>query len=191
MAVTYQYVDPQFKIVSAMLDFVPVTGSHSGRNLAEKLIEVFDDYCIQSSQVFTITVDNATSNDMMIDHLIQNEFVIGPEHHIRCFAHILNPRDLLEFILPLVKQTRVNCKYKRSSPQRLQQFKMHCTINSEKFNKHQLDAKTRWNSTHNMLKVALKMKKSMNDFIAKQGLNTTFEQEIGDEIEESSCLSNC
>ncbi len=53
-----------------------------------------------------------------------------------------------------------------------------CQINNETFNKPQVDSKTRWNSTDDMLLVILKMKRSMDEFISKQGQCPTFVEEI-------------
>ena len=66
---------------------------------------------------------------------------------------------------------------------------MVCSLTHESYLKPVTDSKTRWNSTFEMLSVCFSMKKSINDFIEKQGKNTTFteinEDSFNDEHEEN------
>ena len=182
MAVTYQFVNDDFEIETGLLDFVSAHGNHQGNTLADCLIDVFDDFNIQKEQVFTITLDNASNNNNMIQKLLQEEFLDDPEHHLRCFAHVLNltAQELIKYIGHLIKQLRTNCKFIRLSPQRLYQFQMICVVKEEKYKKPQIDVVTRWNSSYDMIVTSLSMKKSMDEFIVKQG-NTLFQNELVDQ----------
>ena len=81
--------------------------------------------------VFTITVDNASSNDTAIIHLKRrlrgwNGLVCdGDFIHVRCSAHILNlvVNEGLKDLHPSISSIREVVRYVRSSPSRLQRFK--------------------------------------------------------------------
>lgn len=190
MAVTYQYINDDFEMVYGLLDFLKINGKHDGKRLAASLVYLFEEFGLSKSQVLTVTVDNASNNSTMVDELIKKGYIDSAEHHIRCFAHILNlaAQDLLGYISDLVKQLRINNKFIRKSPQRLEQFVLICKINNEIYNKPQLDSKTRWNSTFDMLRVNLKMKKSTDEFISKQGQDTTFVEEISDGYDQAKAV---
>jgi hypothetical protein len=183
MAVTYHFVNSEFELESGLLDFVRVNGKHNGSRLAASLIYVFNKFELTKSQVVTITVDNASNNDTMVENLIQKGYLESGEHHIRCFAHILNlcAQDLLKLISSLITQLRTNNKFIRGSSPRLDVFEKLCPVNGEKFVKPQLDCPTRWNSTYHMLISNLKLRKSIGDFILRQE-NLTFEEEVQDEL---------
>ena len=116
-------------------------------------------------KIFTITLDNARSNDTAIKYLkrktkdwkttiLDNEFL-----HMSCCAHIVNLivceglKDQNESVVKIRNAVR----YVRSSPSRLQTFK-NC-VEREKIPSKSLvclDLSTRWNSTYMMLEVVVK-----------------------------------
>lgn len=90
-----------------LLDLVEVAKSHSGVNLAEAFAKVLKEFGITDKvsyltlqttfnlplmfQLLSITCDNASNNDKMIEHLsILVENFPGPANQTRCFTHILN-----------------------------------------------------------------------------------------------------
>jgi hypothetical protein len=113
--------------------------------------------------IFTITVDNAYSNDTTLEYLskrsahkpsaiLDNQFM-----HVRCCAHILNlivSKGLKEVDESIMK-VRSAVKYVKSSPARFESFKT--CMEREKINFKGLlclDVPTRWNSTFKMLEGA-------------------------------------
>lgn len=92
--------------VAMLLDMVEVAKSHSGLNLAVAFAAVLDDFGISEkvsfginqlgkhlpgTQMLSITCDNASNNDTMVDQLGQlvSNFP-GATNRTRCFAHIIN-----------------------------------------------------------------------------------------------------
>ncbi|KAL4324581.1 hypothetical protein GQ457_11G021390 [Hibiscus cannabinus] len=123
-------------------------------------------------RIMTITVDNASSNDLAIEYLKQilnlwNDSVLNAEFlHMRCAAHIL--KDGLKDVDVSVIKVRAAVKYVRSSPARLQKFK--ACVEDEKINSKSLvclDIETRWNSTFYMLKSALVFRKAFKNLKTK------------------------
>jgi hypothetical protein len=92
-----------------LLDLVEVARSHSGLNLAAAFAKILEDFGISNKvsgfgiavnwlathsghiQILSITCDNASNNDTMIDELadLLDDFP-GPANQTRCFTHVLN-----------------------------------------------------------------------------------------------------
>ncbi|KAL1218804.1 putative AC transposase [Cardamine amara subsp. amara] len=115
------------------------------------------------SKVFTVTLDNASANDVGIRFLKRRlqswgtNVLDGQFLHMRCGAHILNlvVKDGLEENKAYISRIRCAVRYVRSSPARLNKFKeclshlkLGVTVGLC------LDVETRWNSTHLMLEAA-------------------------------------
>ncbi|GJT67243.1 zinc finger BED domain-containing protein RICESLEEPER 2-like protein [Tanacetum coccineum] len=118
-----------------------------------------NDWGIESN-VFTITVDNASANDVAVAYLKskfanREKFVLeGKWLHVRCTAHVMNliVQDGLSHIGKSVDCVRAAEKYIRQSPQRLAKFKEYAEIEKCPSTKSLiLDVPTRWNSTYLML----------------------------------------
>ena len=96
--------------MSMLLDLVEVAKSHSGVNLAEAFANVLEEFGIKdkvssrlhnqilvdllrvfSSQILSVTCDNASNNDTIVEHLAMLvENFPGAANKTRCFNHILN-----------------------------------------------------------------------------------------------------
>ncbi|XP_030970841.1 zinc finger BED domain-containing protein RICESLEEPER 1-like [Quercus lobata] len=118
--------------------------------------------------IFTLTVDNASSNLTTIKFLQRvtkdwNGAVLGNEYmHIRCCAHILNliVGEGLKEIDASVAKVREAVRYVKSSPNRSQTFRSFMErLGMESKSLLSLDVPTRWNSTYIMLETAKKFEK--------------------------------
>ncbi|KAJ3697371.1 hypothetical protein LUZ61_001076 [Rhynchospora tenuis] len=119
--------------------------------------------------IFTLTVDNATSNNGAISYLkrkikdwkgtiLDHKYI-----HLRCCAHIVNliVKEGLDEHFESIQKIRKAVKYVKSSPKRLLAFK-DC-VEKEKIKCKSLlclDVETRWNSTYLMLECAEKFEKA-------------------------------
>ncbi len=68
LGITVHYIDKNWVIISTLLDFVEVKGSHTGENLAHYLVNVVNDFGI-SDKIIAITTDNASNNDTLMRSL--------------------------------------------------------------------------------------------------------------------------
>lgn len=161
MCLTAHYIDVDWNLVKNIINFCPID-SHKGEAIGRAVEECLLHWGID--KVFTITVDNASSNDVAIEYLkkkTKKNAILGAEFlHMRCMAHIVNlvVVDGLKEKSVSVDRIRGAIKYIRQSPARLQKFKKCVEI--EKLESKQslcLDVSTRWNSTYTMLDVALKL----------------------------------
>ncbi|KAK6137046.1 hypothetical protein DH2020_029210 [Rehmannia glutinosa] len=119
-------------------------------------------------KVFTITVDNASSNDKAVNYLKRKckwkDVILNNDYmHVRCSAHIVNliVKEGLEEQNEAIMRVRNAVKYVRSSPSRLNAFKK--CVEKEKIDSKSLvclDVETRWNSTFLMLEAAEKFEKA-------------------------------
>ena len=133
MAITYHYTNLDFKIVTGLLDFIPLSGRHTGNNIAEAIINVFKEFQIKKEQIFTMTVDNASNIDVLLSTLIREGYLKNAENHIRCFAHVLNlaAQDPLKMIEKIIFQIRSHIEFIRKSSVSLEDFELICKVNKE------------------------------------------------------------
>ena len=124
-------------------------------------------------KICTVTVDNASSNDVAISYLkkkfnqVGTSILQGKYLHMRCIAHIINlvVSDGLKEHNDSIARVRGVVKYVRQSPSRLQKFK-EC-VDIEKIQSKSLlclDVSTKWNSTYLMLETAQKFERAFERF---------------------------
>ncbi|XP_050941542.1 zinc finger BED domain-containing protein RICESLEEPER 2-like [Cucumis melo] len=149
------------------LPFKFVETNHKGDTIGRAIEKCLEGWGID--RLFTVTVDNASSNDVAIAYLVKkfkgrNGLVLdGESIHIRCCAHILNliVSDALKDLHVSIIRIRNAVKYVRSSPARLQIFKDFAKEDKMSTkNCLTMDVPTRWNSTFTMLDGAIKCQKT-------------------------------
>ncbi|WOL12743.1 zinc finger BED domain-containing protein RICESLEEPER 2-like [Canna indica] len=103
--------------------------NHKGDAMTSELEKVLKEWGIE--RVFSISADNAFSNQKMIDTL-RKKFTVtgkvvasGKYMHVRCIAHIFNlvVQEGLNDVKTSVIKIQNAVKYVRSSPARLKKFK--------------------------------------------------------------------
>ncbi|KAI4345045.1 hypothetical protein L6164_012213 [Bauhinia variegata] len=166
MCLTTHFIDEHWRLQKRILNFSQID-NHKGETIGKEIDRCLREWGIEN--VFTITVDNASSNDVAISYLKRklknwNGLVCEGEYmHMRCVAHILNliVNDGLKDLNPSIVPIRNVIRYVRSSPQRLQKFKQ--AAHAEKISSGAslcFDVPTRWNSTYIMLEHAIPFQKA-------------------------------
>jgi hypothetical protein len=133
--------------------------------IGEELYESLVDWNLDE-KISTVTLDNCTTNDEVIPSLARK---IGKSKlmndckllHMRCCAHILNliVKDGLEPLKNTIENIRESVAYWTATPKRIEKFEETAKfIKVHMKTKINLDCKTRWNSTFNMLNIALSYK---------------------------------
>ncbi|RLN09164.1 zinc finger BED domain-containing protein RICESLEEPER 2-like [Panicum miliaceum] len=166
MSLTAHWIDDHWKLQKRILNFCSVA-DHKGDTLGKQVEECLLDWGID--RLFTVTIDNASSNDKLIEYLkgvcedwngvvLKNKFL-----HVRCCAHIVNlvVKSGLEEHNHSIEKIRTAVKFVRSSPSRLKIFKKCAEL--EKISSRSLltlDLETRWNATYLMLENAEKFEKA-------------------------------
>jgi hypothetical protein len=166
LCLTAHFIDHDWKMHKRILNFCPIV-DHKGLTIGKKIEKCLEEWLI--GKVFTVTVDNASSNDVAITYLKNtisdwNSHPLKGEYmHVRCCAHILNlvVQDGLKDYHSSIRKIRNAVNYVRKSPGRLERFKTcikEARIQEKSIVK--LDVSTRWNSTYIMLESALKFQKA-------------------------------
>jgi hypothetical protein len=145
--------------------FIYVPAPHTAEVIGEELYGSLIEWNLDE-KLSAVTLDNCTTNDAVIPILVRN---IGKDKllndgkllHMRCSAHILNliVKDGLEVLKDATENIRDSVAYWMATPKRIEKFeeiakfvKVNTTLMIE------LDYKTRWNSTFNMLNIVLPYK---------------------------------
>ncbi|KAF7152959.1 hypothetical protein RHSIM_Rhsim01G0135900 [Rhododendron simsii] len=166
MVVTGHYVDEDWKLQKRVLSFCNVPPPHTGVIISDALYKCLVDWNIEN-KVATITVDNASYNDVALRNLKSTFQLLkkklpldGKLFHVRCCAHILNimVQDGLSEIKWITDCIRDGVKYLIHSEARLTQFSDIAKQLKLPSKKLILDCLTRWNSTYMMLSAALEFK---------------------------------
>ncbi|KAL4592656.1 hypothetical protein LXL04_005659 [Taraxacum kok-saghyz] len=173
MCLTAHFIDDDWTLHNRIINCCPIVG-HSGVLIGRAIEKCLVEWGLKN--IMTITVDNASSNDVAVNHLrnVLNHWdcgvLKGAFLHMRCAAHILNlvVKDGLMDVNLSVKKIRTLVKYVRSSPARLLKFKS--SVEEEKIESKSLlcmDVDIRWNSTFFMLESAVKFKKAFSNLLLK------------------------
>ncbi|KAG5520426.1 hypothetical protein RHGRI_033120 [Rhododendron griersonianum] len=166
MAVTAHFIDDSW---TRILRFIYVPCPHTKEVLCEQLLNCLMDWNIDR-KISSITVDNCSTNDAMIDLLWDKldsaSLMLGGDlFHMRCCAHILNliVKDGLDVIKVGIEKIRDSVAYWTASQKREEKFEETVRqLNVGSTKKLGLDCATRWNSTFLMLQTALLYKDVFN-----------------------------
>lgn len=116
ICLTAHYIDSEWRRRAKILAFCAFPPPHSGPPIAMKLMELIKEWGFQK-KIFTVTVDNASSNDNMqgvLKRQLKKDLVCGGEYfHIRCAANILNliVQDGLAVISDALEKIRESVKF--------------------------------------------------------------------------------
>lgn len=171
MCLTTYWVDDDWVLKKKIINFCPIA-NHKGVTIGKLVYACLQKWGIE--KVFTVTVDNASSNDGAIRYLATmfkgpHAFLDCKYLYLRCCAHIINlvVRDGLEEHFDSITKIRNDVKYVRSSGGRAALFK-EC-VDKVKINCHKKpspDVDTRWNSMFLMLETAEKYEAAFDRLFA-------------------------
>ncbi|KAL2905793.1 putative AC transposase [Bienertia sinuspersici] len=187
-ALTAHFIDNDWKLNAFVLNFRRFPPPHDGESIFQFVKSLLNEWDIEK-KVFSITLDNASANDKMVEKLRKDVHSSSPlpldgkYFHIRCAAHILNliVQKGLQMIDASVKKLREVVRFIDSSDARLSAFDkaiLDCGDRTSFRGKLVLDVTTRWNSTYNMIRRALDAKEAIDLFILREReLEMIFDEE--------------
>ncbi|XP_059663425.1 zinc finger BED domain-containing protein RICESLEEPER 3-like [Cornus florida] len=130
MSITAHYVDEFWRLQNMIIGFVYVPSPHTSEILCDALMNCFLDWNLDR-KISTITVDNCTTNDALIQGLsnklsIRSKSLLldGKIFHMRCAAHILNliVKDGLDIIGGAIGKIRDSVHFWTASQAREEKF---------------------------------------------------------------------
>ncbi|XP_028107833.1 zinc finger BED domain-containing protein RICESLEEPER 2-like [Camellia sinensis] len=162
MVVTTHFIDDSCTLQCRILRFIYVPCPQTKEVLCDTLHDCMMDWNIDR-KIFTVTVDNCSTNDAMItmlmDKLSNPSLLLSDTlFHMRCCTHILYliVKDGLDVIRVGIEKIRESVAYWTATPKRQEKFEE--TVNQLR-NPHTkklgLDCATRWNLTYLMLETTL------------------------------------
>ncbi|XP_031247880.1 zinc finger BED domain-containing protein RICESLEEPER 2-like [Pistacia vera] len=165
MVLIGHFVDGNWRLQKRILNFLYIAPPRTGSQIADLIYKCLKEWGIEN-KVYTISMDNASSNDTAIRILkenlaIDNRLLCGGRlFHVRCCAYILNliVQDGLSQIRSIIDDVRDSVAYVKQTESRLIVFSEIVQMLRLPNRKLILDCKTRWNSTFEMLSIAVKFK---------------------------------
>ncbi|KAL0340775.1 UNVERIFIED_CONTAM: putative AC transposase [Sesamum radiatum] len=161
MCLTAHYIDTDWKMQKVILNFIP-RPTHKGDDVGLLIEKCLLDWGID--RIFTITVDNTSSNDTIVAYLRrkfvnQGTAVLGGKFlHMRCVAHIVNliVKDGLKELNESIERVRTVVRYVLQSLAKLKKFN-NFVVEEKVESKRSLclDVPTRWDSIYTMLETAV------------------------------------
>ncbi|XP_025661745.1 zinc finger BED domain-containing protein RICESLEEPER 2-like [Arachis hypogaea] len=195
MSLTTYFVDEEWKLQQRIIIFFQIE-NNKGDTVGREIEKCLREWGFE--KVFTITVDNATSNDRAITYLqrklgARGGLVCGGKYlHVRCCAHVLNliVNEGIKEQQTSIESIRNAVRYVRSSPQRTKKFKDCIVVELiESKSLVCLDVPTRLNSTYLMLEHADKFEKAFDrpydeepDFLRWFGEDSGEKRKVGPPI---------
>ena len=155
-----------FSIFVFFSRFVYVPPPHTKEILSDVLLDFLLDWNMDR-KISTITIDNYSSNDGMIDILreklsLNNSLLLnGKVFHMRCAAHILNlvVKEGLDVIRVEIEKIHDSVAFWSATPSIVEKFEDATRQLRIPCNKKLcLDCGTRWNSTYFMLSIVIAYK---------------------------------
>lgn len=162
MTVIAHYINDSWELKTLTLDFILVKGSHTGQRITDAFDEVRAAYKIGMDRHGWITLDNASNNDKFIE-VYKQKHGLTSDIQVRCFCHCenLSAQASIGVFYDQIDVLRNAVKFIRCSNNAMERLEAHFASNNEEgsnFVKPILDVRTRWGSTHDMLKTALQLK---------------------------------
>ncbi|XP_020599519.1 zinc finger BED domain-containing protein RICESLEEPER 3-like, partial [Phalaenopsis equestris] len=177
MCLTAHYIDESWKIRKVIINFIELEPLHTGTYICDAICECLLEWNLQD-KISTITLDNASNNDVAASSLKANFQSRGKLNfrgyffHVRCCAHIINimVQDGLKEIQEIIHNIRESVKYLKKSPTRLHKFvEVAKQLGVPTTRSLSIDVSTRWNSTFNMLESAFIYRNVFNHYAIRDG----------------------
>ena len=153
LGITIHYINSDWKLHNFLLDIIPFKISHSGINIAKRVLEEFN----ISNKIIALTTDNESAMLVCGRELasaLDDQFSSMIFSHYHCIAHVLNlgVKKGLNLVCESINKARKLMKSIKYSTHLCNSLRLLCNLKKIKYLKPILDCNTRWNSTFYMLK---------------------------------------
>ncbi|CAM8918367.1 unnamed protein product [Rhodiola kirilowii] len=171
MSLTAHWIDDNWTMQKRILSFKMVEYPHTGDSLASHMYEELIAWHLHD-KVFTLTLDNASSNDVLVSRLASHLMLTNVSNqllHVRCTCHILNliVQDGLSVLSPSIEKITTIVRSMNSSIKRHELWVSSCAELGLSKRNIDNDVPHRWNSTYELLNIAVKYKTAMHRYCQK------------------------
>jgi len=134
MAITGYFLDQDWNYCEVLLGFEHIQGSHTGANLSETVIRIFQDHGI-TDRILSITTDNASNNNTMMEGvqgMVQSQALHNTSvFRVPCIVHVmqLSLKDLLGKIKANPKNAEAESEWSDERTKSLQSAPDHSSGN--------------------------------------------------------------
>ncbi|XP_070019485.1 zinc finger BED domain-containing protein RICESLEEPER 2-like [Nicotiana tabacum] len=188
----FLHVELEWEMHKRIINFCPIS-SHRGEDMANSIINCLKEWGLQ--KIFTVTDDNASSNDVTVKELSKKltkwgtNSMNGKYLHVRCMSHIMNlvVQDGIKESTVSIERIRQAVRYIGQSPARWKKFQECCDEGNLVRKSLCLDVPTRWNSTYLMLNRAIEYESAILEY-ADHNIGLSRHLEFVDIVDGSSCM---
>ncbi|XP_021741919.1 zinc finger BED domain-containing protein RICESLEEPER 2-like [Chenopodium quinoa] len=175
LAITGHIIDDEWKRQSYILRFANVPLPCTNESISKVILDCFS-YFDVIKKLSTITVDSYTSDDKLVDILVEklsgNKLLFRVKlFQLPCFAHTLSlmVQDGLDVVRHVIEKIRNSIVFWTSSPEREMTFKKAaCELGVRTTTKLVLDDGLNWSSTYLMLQDSIVVKDVFSHFRQQQ-----------------------
>ena len=166
LSLTMHYIDVSWELKNFLLDVIPMSVRHTGKNMADTIMAVLCEFDL-AEKILALTTDNASSMLSCYTFMaarLETEFENRNFAHYRCAAHVLNlaVTQGIKLIDMSVEKERTLMAYIKSSHPVNEDLKALCKVKEIAYLAPKLDVKMRWNSTYYMLEKFTRMETALN-----------------------------
>lgn len=181
VCVTAHFIDEGWKLQKRIIRFQLLPPPYDGLSIGDIIVSCIVHWNIEH-KIFSITLDNASVNDVVANNLkarlSAKGFLpcSGSFFQVRCCAHILNliVQAGMKLVHDVILKLRLAIKYVKQSSMRKKNFKNIAQgFNLDNRKKLCTDCPTRWNATYLMIESAIYYK-SVFLHMGRRDTNFTF-----------------
>ncbi|BFG20774.1 hypothetical protein CerSpe_070480 [Prunus speciosa] len=171
MSLTAHFIDKEWCLNKRIICFKMIEYPHTGESLATHIFDELLSWHIHN-KIFTLSLDNASNNDSTAS-ILPSTLLLDSVHeklfHVRCCCHILNliVQDGLKVLSPSIDKITDIVRSMNSSNKRHEIWVKCCSDFHMGKKNIDIDVPHRWNSTYELLHVALKYKAPLHRYVQK------------------------
>ncbi|CAJ0647878.1 14174_t:CDS:2, partial [Entrophospora sp. SA101] len=173
LGITSHWINIDWQLQETLIDFVKLSGPHSGDNLREAFVASCRDLGI-FAKLLAVTTDNAMNNNTFVSSLADICYNEGinfdiDNNHVHCLAHVMN--IAVQHALKSLKATAANNEDEVLNIDdndvngfhtiMKERFSKACELANLKYKELILDVVTRWHSTYEMIMCAIESVESV------------------------------
>lgn len=146
ISVVAHYVNKKWELQKRIIGFELIDEAHTGENIAQAILNVVSEFGL-TVKIFTVTLDNASSNTTAMEGLtpIFSVYAASFLLHQRCACHIINfiAKCAIKKCKKQIEILRTAISYLGNSNQQIANYERYCIAIEQTPHKYNLDMPVR------------------------------------------------